>query len=341
MTTLTNHLRAHWHHHLALWGSAAALTILLTGVGAGVALAFIARGGFHPGPLPPRITISGGIMPSSASLAGNIIRIHNQASSNSCVGQTLSQIAELVEKARGQADPLSAGFIYDQANHGVDQGSSWMDAFSVLTTEGDPPLAAFPHDGQDWWVQPDSAAIAAAHPHRFLAWRSIDPMDTHTIESEIAAGRPLGLAIPAHNDFYNHSCTVPLSSDTGSFHFWHAVTVIGYSPTGIRILNSWGPNWGCNGQGTITWSLLQQYAAQGASIVVGYPPAPQKKPAPMPTKPPAPAKTPVVSPQPASTPTPAPIVLKGTRCNVRADLTPGSSAFHVVCHGYHLKGAES
>jgi hypothetical protein len=356
---MINHLRQHWHHHLALWGSAAALAILLTGVGTAAALILHFKGGFRPGHLPPRVTIAGGTVPSSVSLAGSVVRIHNQGTSSSCVGQTLSTIAEIVSAERNLATRLSAGFIYDQANGGQDNGTSWTAAFAVLTGQGDAPLSVFPHDGQDWWVQPDSAALAAARPYRFWSWRSIDPTDRHTIESELAAGRALGLAIPVHDSFYYHACTVPLSSDTGAFWFWHALTVIGYSPTGIRVLNSWGPSWGCNGQGTVTWDLLSQYAGQGASVVVGYPPS-SAKPVPKPQKHPGktpippgmrstaiPRKTPTTRPPntplpptigPVPTPTPRPLVLHGTHCNAAVDLRPAGGDIRLTCHFYHLLG---
>jgi hypothetical protein len=319
---ILDHLKRHWHHHLALWASAIALAILLTGVGTAAAVILHFRGGFKAGHLPPRVTIAGGIAPASVSLAADIVRIHNQGNSSSCVGQTLSTIAELVSGERGAATPLSAGFIYDQANNGIDQGSTWEAAFHVLTSEGDAPLAAFPHDGIDFLVQPDASAIAAAKPHRFLSWRSIDPTDHHTIMAELAAGRPLGLAVPVHDTFYHHACTVPLASDTGSFYFWHALTVIGYSPIGIRVLNSWGPNWGCSGQGTITWQLLDNYAAQGASIVVGYPPTPANPPQ-KPTKTPIPIPSPSI---PAQTPTPP-----ATRtCHAQVALTRGHNIFRIT-----------
>jgi hypothetical protein len=337
---MLNHLRQNWHRHLAAWGTTAALAILLTGIGAGAAIALHFRGGFRPGgTMPPVITISGGSVPSSVSLAASIVRIHNQGDSSSCVGQTLSTLGEIAASEAGMPASLSAGFIYDQANGGSDNGTTWQAAFGILTGEGDAPLPAFPHDGQDWWVQPDRAAIAAARVYRFRSWRSIDPMDIHTIKAELAAGRPLGLAIPVHDTFYNHGCTSPLTADTGAFHFWHAVTVIGYNPTGIRILNSWGPGWGCSGQGTIAWPLLAAYAAQGASIVVGIPqvrPEPTPKPTPIPARTPEPQKTPIPIPAPTATlrpPMPAPAQPIRAICKGPILLNHLSGGTRVTCHG--------
>lgn len=301
--SLKNHLRKHWHHHLALWGTIAAALLLSTGA----AIAHHVKGGYKPGPMPPPIHISGGTLPDAWSLAPYITRIHNQGSSNSCVGQTLATIGEIIARERGHTFHFSAGYIYDQVNGGVDEGTTYDAAFHVLVHQGDATLKAFPHDGIDYLAQPDLMARVNAGYHRFRGFRSIVPTDVHTIEYELYHGRPIALAIPVHDSFYNHFNTGSvLSSDDGAFHFWHSITVIGYSPTGIRVLNSWGPTWGENGQATITWGLL---AAYGAGMEISTP-RPPKAPAPGPVI----ARTPVPSPTPRPTAT--------ARPSARATKTP-------------------
>src|SRR5579872_5934741 len=151
MTAVKTHLARHWHHHLALWASAAAIALLLTAGGAAI-ITGLGRGGYKQAPLPPLAHIRGGPLPASWSLARFSVRIHDQGNSSSCVGQTLATIEEITWAERHHRWPFSSGFIYDQANGGVDGGTSYQAAYGVLLTQGDAGLSIFPHDGQDWWV---------------------------------------------------------------------------------------------------------------------------------------------------------------------------------------------
>ena len=184
------------------------------------------------------------------------MRLHNQGYSNSCVGQTLSTIAEIDAKEHGLKAPRSAGYIYDQINGGRDGGATYEAAFHVLTHQGDATLKAFPHDGQDWWVQPGPSAWRSASKDRFSTWRSIRPWDRHTIEAELHAGRAIAFAIPVRDTFYYWNGRGVMSSDTGAYHFDHSITAYGYTPQGLRVLNSWGPGWGVNGTVIMSWQLV-------------------------------------------------------------------------------------
>lgn len=271
MSTLRSHLTKHWHWHLTGWGLS--LAALLLALGGSTAVAIILHGGYRPRALPPRITIGGGHpVPASWSLARYVVRVHNQGNSNSCVGQTIATIREIVWAERHPHRPavaFSSGYIYDQSNGGHDGGTTYDAAFGVLVRQGDATLGAFPHDGADWWVLPSPDTLQAAYRYRFQGYRSVDPADRHTIEAELYAGRPIAIALPIHDTLYNHfGDDTPVPADGGAFHFWHSMTVVGYNTSGIRILNSWGPGYGSDGFATLTWSFL---ARSGAGLVVAAP----------------------------------------------------------------------
>lgn len=347
MNRIASHLRRFWHIHLTVYSLLASALLFSAGGAAGVALYRHFHGGFRPGPLPPAIHLSGFALPSSWSLAPYITRIHNQGSSSSCVGQTLATIEEITQAERRPGTPpkdwvsaYSAGYIYDQVHlNGCDCGATYNDAFGVLTSQGDATLAAFPHDGQDFTAAITTIARRNAARYRFRTFRSIDPADRATIEAELHAGRPIALALPVHDTFYYLTGDAPITSDTGSFHFWHSITVIGYSPIGIRVLNSWGPSWGANGQATLSWSFL---ADVGAAMVISMPtpyhprrhPRPRATPTPVvhttaiPVHTPSPTRTPV----PAARPTPTPVLLVPPTASARP--TPQNGTICVASGPY-------
>lgn len=323
---LAGHLKRHWPKHLSAVSLIAVVLTFTAGMAA-PAIYHHVHGGLARGPLPPPIRISGGFVPPSYSLAGSIVRVHNQGASNSCVGQTLSTILE-IETAEFAANhpnfarkhpyfhlttPFSAGYIWNQATGGLDTGTTYNNAFQVLQDQGDAPLALFPPDGAtDWAAMPGKTARTYAHYHRITQWNSILPTDRHTIEAEIVHGRPVALAIPVYDSFYqNWAGGWPLiSQNTGAFWFWHSITIVGYNPSGVIILNSWGSQWGYHGLATLSWSLI---AADQAGLVAQTPhwpnvaawlarTHPKATPTPRPTRMPVPTATMTPTAIPTATP---------------------------------------
>lgn len=263
---MRNHLTRTWHYHTALWFTLLAGIIAFTGTSA--AVHYIHRGGLIPSTLPPPISISGGRVPATHSLGNFIVRVHDQGLASSCVGQTLATIEEITyrEAHPYQHPGFSSGFIWNQLNGGLDQGLTYDAAFDLLQREGDAQLHVFPHDGQasDRWIQPDRAVLQEAKQFTTASWHSISPYDVHTIEYEVFQGRPVAVALPIYQSFFqsfgiNH---LPLiSSQYGPFQFWHSMTIVGYNQTGPLILNSWGSRFGLGGLWRATWSLLPAYSA--------------------------------------------------------------------------------
>lgn len=288
---MKQHIANHWHHHAS---ALAILAVILSFfLGAGTTVRFIRKGGYQPGPLPPTMKvqkIAGGI-PARHSLVPFVVRIHNQGASNSCVGQTVSTIKEMTVKGHRlhSRDPhlrshdavwFSPGYVYDQANGGQDAGSSYQDAFEILRNQGDATYKRFPHDGIDWWAQPDYFARKNAAHYRITTWRSIAPSERYTISYEIAHARPVAVAIPVDDIFYNQwlSPSVPtVSYWDGTWKFWHSMTPVAYGPRGLTLLNSWGPQYGHRGLVRVTWSYLAGINQGGvhAQVVVSTPQFPR------------------------------------------------------------------
>ena len=314
---LRTHIAKHWYNHLAIWG--VLLSGLILGAGGTVAARHFCRsagavgvsicaGGYQPGPLPPPFTLGGVGSPVSFSLSRYILRVHNQGSYWSCVGQTLALIEEITERERGHHDNFSSGFIWNQLNGGNPEGGvSYADAFRILLQQGDARLRDFAPDGYaDATVLPDERARRAALPYRFQSWGSIEPTDRSTIQAEISSGRPIAIAIHAYSGFANlwagYQSLPVVDGDVGSYLFDHSVTGIGYTPAGVIIQNSYGPSWGYEGRALLTWNYLATTGTYIVGAEPGHPPSIARK-GPAPTRPgQKPQHTPVPTPSPTPTP---------------------------------------
>lgn len=271
---LISHSQKHWHHYLAIVGIV--LSSLILGAGAANAYTRWHGHGFKPGPLPPTLHIGGSpSLPASWWLNGYITRIHNQGNSNSCVGQTLSTMEEITQHERDSKKArwhkkYSAGYIWNQANGGQNVGIGYQAAFGILTAQGDARLKDFAPDGSSsYWVLPSALVKTRAAPYRFTTWRSITPTDRKTIKFELSHGRPLAVAMPIYSSTYNHWQTSSwITGQSGSFMFWHSMTIVGYNLYGVELLNSWGSNWGDHGHAMFTWSALVN---SGGQLVVATP----------------------------------------------------------------------
>lgn len=269
----------HWAFLHATLNTLLILALILVAAGVGFKAGTVVEhhrlqgGGYIPAPLPPPVQVIGGgaALPASYSLERFTVRRHNQGAAFSCVGQTISTMVEMERRKGGSVAAYSSGFIWNQLNGGNPYaGVSYTDAFNILQNEGDPRLSAVPLDGlvvNAGVYYPSSADLAAAAPNRFYTWHTIAPADVYSVKREIAAGNPIAFAAPWPYSWTQHYGTDPLPYNAGTPVYWHSVTLIAYSPYGVKLLNSFP--WGDGLQEAwLSWSVL---AASGGSLVVAYP----------------------------------------------------------------------
>lgn len=216
-------------------------------------------------------------VPPSFSLEKFLVRQHNQNGSEACVGQTVSTMVEILAREAKRPIPMSAGFIWNQINGLRNQPTSYTDAFRVLKDAGDAPLSAFSADGQptDYGIWPPTSAFTAAAHFRAADYRFVNPSDWYTIEFELSHGNPLALAAPWFQSTLNHyGCPAAVISYGGGQYdrllWWHSTAVVGYTPQGIIIQNSFGASWGCHGTAIFTWAYLRALGEAGAVMAVAH-----------------------------------------------------------------------
>lgn len=221
-------------------------------------------------------------LPSEVSLTAFAVPPGNQGQHGACASWTTAYTMAGWESNYWHAPgaPFQPMFVYNQVNGGSDDaGTTFPDNFSVLETEGDIEASAWTHPFADYTSQPTSAELANAAKHvmtphttLFLGQRQGAAART-AIESAIADNRPVALGIPVYNSFFYLGPNSPaygLASESGGLAGYHAVTVLGYNSTGVRIENSWGTTWGAGGYATLGWDFVESevFEAEAAGTFV-------------------------------------------------------------------------
>ncbi len=179
------------------------------------------------------------------------------------------------------SNQFSAAFVYNQINGGADQGSSFADAFSLISDQGCATVADCPYNQGDCATWPSESAYARAIPHRGGTAHFFPMQDTNGInlaKARIDSGYTTCLGIQVYSNFdnipsygYKYCVADTYGGDRGG----HAVTIVGYNdtitthdgPGAFRMVNSWGTGWG---QAGYWW--MSYVAARNAKLTdqVGY-----------------------------------------------------------------------
>ena len=152
------------------------------------------------------------------------------------------------------------------------------DALDLLTTEGAATLAEFPYSMSACHRPPPDALKTQAARWRIRAWRAVDhevpddwrtPINLDDVKGQLAQGLPVIFTMPVPPDFfkktgdaaYRHT---PTASDTA----FHAMALVGYDDNrqAIRLINSWGPDWGDHGYAWIDYATFKAMATEAYVI---------------------------------------------------------------------------
>ncbi|HEX6316918.1 MAG TPA: C1 family peptidase, partial [Gemmatimonadaceae bacterium] len=211
----------------------------------------------------------GASIPSRFDLSADFPPPGNQNPQQSCVGWSvaygLKSYHEKKEEQRpfvvnGSLDPsrvFSPSFVYNQINGGVDEGTNFQAALTVLQNQGAAPWSAMPYEPNNPFRQVSASARQAAAPYRIASWKQIDPGNLTDIKSQIANGYPvmIGALVDASFQRLGRGEVWRNSSGGGG---GHAMVVIGYDDgmQAFKLLNSWGRDWGTDGYTWISYSLF-------------------------------------------------------------------------------------
>lgn len=207
-------------------------------------------------------------LPNAVDFSFHLPEVAHQGGQNSCTGWALGYAVKSMQENRelgwGLKDPthlFSPSYIYNQANEGRDEGAYLIDAIKVLEQVGTVPLTYMPYNETDFLSQPNQDLQSMGGAFKALGYRRLNEKDVNLIKSYLATGEPVVLIIELFKPFLKKGMEASQGvyrEVSGESYGGHAVVAVGYDnqTQGIKILNSWGRDWGLQGYGWIDYALF-------------------------------------------------------------------------------------
>jgi hypothetical protein len=232
------------------------------------------------------IRFAGSSPPASVDLTPYAPAVGDQGQVNSCAAWATDYTAlGYWENRQGiSGGVLAPMYTYSQVTGGVDTGTSLESHLSIAKSQGIDSWADYWQGAYNYYTMPTSAEIANAANWKLtnatplaIGESGNSTVTQQSIEQAVAAGDPVVIGIPVYDNFMyltaaNHGYYAGIG---GAYDGGHAVTVLGYDSTGVRIENSWGTEWGDSGFATLSWSYINQYVLDAVAVgqLVGSAPA--------------------------------------------------------------------
>jgi len=217
-------------------------------------------------------------LPTSVDLSQGLPPIGYQGMQGSCVGWALGYYAkshmEYQERLwdAGSADhQFSPSYVYNLRttdNCGADQGMSLYEGLQILSN-GAATMADFPYDALDPCTQPSQQLISDSYDYRIASFGNIfvgeGTVPIETLKTYLANGQPFIIAVPIYASLRLITANdplVPVPQIGEAYYGGHALYVVGYDDAigGLKVVNSWGPFWGDQGYGYLSYDFVSQYA---------------------------------------------------------------------------------
>ena len=158
----------------------------------------------------------------------------------------------------------SPAYLFDQCRLDPGNcliGSSCIDNLNILVQQGVCTISQMPYNQSDCNTQPNSSQVSAASNNKINHYFKLDPINVATIKQFIFAGLPVIIAFTVDDNFdaNNHPSGWIWNTFGHNTSEGHCVMIYGWddSKNALKILNSWGPNWGGdNGSFWVDYNFL-------------------------------------------------------------------------------------
>lgn len=220
---------------------------------------------------------SGRGLPVSCDLTLSKLPVGDQGRQGSCAGWAVGYYYKTYQEySQHQWDVsqpdrrFSPSWLYNQACGGKDGGTTFPRVFEILKGKGIVDLKEFPYSDYDFSRMPTSEQEEAAKPYQIsdyaAIWISPGGNNINAIKAHLASGDPVVLGIPVYDSFYNCRngwIDVPQAE---TCYGGHVVCAVGYDNAagggrgGVKIVNSWGTEWGYHGYAYLSYDFITDYA---------------------------------------------------------------------------------
>lgn len=225
-------------------------------------------------------------LPPSVDLSTNLPPVGDQSPQNSCVAWAIGYYARSYYQKSSQntwnyISPsgtlnfnavFSPSYLYNQINGGMDQGSNFYTALSLLKDQGISTLATMPY--QPFLNQPSLSARAEAAQYKIKSFRRLGEIMDPLLEAkeQLAQGHPVVVSAKTDLDYFNRG----FANNRPAPYVWrtvgnnihhqlnHAILLVGYDDAmgAFKFVNSWGNNWGTNGFGWIRYNIYNTVVSE-------------------------------------------------------------------------------
>ena len=167
----------------------------------------------------------------------------------------------------GSYEPM---YTYSQIVHGQNTGTTFADNLNLQASQGIDTRADYKQGDYNFTDLPTEAEAANASHIRIASYQDVGGSNLQGwIESVLAGGNPVAIALPVYPEFDRASATNPLvglprpgEKSRGG----HAVAAFKYDAAGLWIENSWGTSFGLNGWAELSWRFVNQYVSEAVSV---------------------------------------------------------------------------
>ena len=219
--------------------------------------------------------------PESVDLSRHVPTILDQGNTSSCVAHAFAYAIAIAEsQSHLPYDPISRLFLYSNAraltgDDRRDDGTYLRSAARALQVLGAAPESAMPFRPGRINDRPQIDAMMLAHPRRNGVYRRVMGSGLgriHQIKRGLEAGHAITFGAEVTARFISHTSddVVEAPEQGEPIVGGHAMCAVGYSPDGLRIVNSWSASWGEGGFATLSWEYVGGEFCDDWWVVTGW-----------------------------------------------------------------------
>ncbi len=138
----------------------------------------------------------------------------------------------------------------DEGTEASDAGAEIRDVIKMLATNGVGHEDLWPYDVSRFAEEPSQPVYDDAVQYKALVYERVD-VSAMGLKMALSAGHPVIIGVSIYESFegleVEHSGMVPMPRASENMMGGHCMLCLGYDQRGFIVRNSWGPNWGDEG----------------------------------------------------------------------------------------------